>query len=63
VRVRSVRTEPVPGPQEPFRAGPATRVIEGEVAPDDRPWGGRDAARPRWGVPHRGRAVCWVGQL
>ena len=37
VRVRSVRTEPVPGPQEPFRAGPATRVIEGEVAPDDRP--------------------------
>jgi UPF0716 protein FxsA len=37
VRVRSVRTEPVAGPQEPFRAGPATRVIEGEVAPDDRP--------------------------
>jgi len=33
VRVRSVRTEPVAGPAEPFRAGPATRVIEGEVAP------------------------------
>ncbi|MBB3675264.1 FxsA family protein [Modestobacter versicolor] len=33
VRVRSVRTETVSGPQEPFRAGPATRVIEGEVAP------------------------------
>jgi UPF0716 protein FxsA len=37
VRVRSVRTEPVTGPQEPFRAGPASRVIEGEVAPDVRP--------------------------
>lgn len=37
VRVRSVRTEPVSGPAEPFRAGPATRVIEGEVAPDERP--------------------------
>ena len=33
VRVRSVRTEPVTGPAEPHRAGPATRVIEGEVAP------------------------------
>jgi UPF0716 protein FxsA len=33
VHVRSVRTEPVSGPAEPFRAGPATRVIEGEVAP------------------------------
>ena len=33
VRVRSVRTEPVTGPAEPFRAGPSTRVIEGEVAP------------------------------
>jgi UPF0716 protein FxsA len=33
VRVRSVRTEPVTGPDQPFRAGPATRVIEGEVAP------------------------------
>jgi UPF0716 protein FxsA len=33
VRVRSVRTEPVTGPAEPFRAGPASRVIEGEVAP------------------------------
>jgi len=33
VRVRSVRAEPVTGPAEPFRAGPATRVIEGEVAP------------------------------
>jgi UPF0716 protein FxsA len=33
VHVRSVRTEPVAGPAEPFRAGPATRVIEGEVAP------------------------------
>ena len=32
VRVRSVRAEPVTGPAEPFRAGPATRVIEGEVA-------------------------------
>jgi len=37
VRVRSVRTEPVTGPAEPYRAGPATRVIEGEVAPDERP--------------------------
>jgi UPF0716 protein FxsA len=37
VRVRSVRTEPVTGPAEPYRAGPATRVIEGEVAPDGRP--------------------------
>jgi UPF0716 protein FxsA len=42
VRVRSVRIEPVAGPTEPFRAepfraGPATRVIEGEVAPDARP--------------------------
>jgi UPF0716 protein FxsA len=35
VRVRSVRTEPVTGPAEPFRAGPATRVIEGEVGPAD----------------------------
>jgi UPF0716 protein FxsA len=33
VRVRSVRSEPVTGPDEPFRAGPASRVIEGEVAP------------------------------
>jgi UPF0716 protein FxsA len=33
VRVRSVRSEPVTGPEEPFRAGPASRVIEGEVAP------------------------------
>ena len=33
VRVRSVRVEPLTGPAEPFRAGPATRVIEGEVAP------------------------------
>lgn len=33
VHVRSVRTETVTGPAEPFRAGPATRVIEGEVAP------------------------------
>ncbi|MFQ1002548.1 FxsA family protein [Modestobacter sp. SSW1-42] len=33
VHVRSVRTETVAGPAEPFRAGPATRVIEGEVAP------------------------------
>ena len=32
VRVRSVRIEPVAGPAEPFRAGPATRVIEGDVA-------------------------------
>ena len=32
VRVRSVRTEPVDGPERPFRADPATRVIEGEVA-------------------------------
>jgi UPF0716 protein FxsA len=31
VHVRSVRTESVPGPAEPFRAGPATRVIDGEV--------------------------------
>ena len=31
VRVRSVRTEPVGGPEQPFRAGPATRVIEGQV--------------------------------
>ena len=31
VRVRSMRTEPVTGPAEPFRAGPATRVIEGHV--------------------------------
>ena len=31
VRVRSVRTEPVAGPEQPFRAGPATRVIEGQV--------------------------------
>ena len=30
VHVRSVRTETVAGPAEPFRAGPATRVIEGE---------------------------------
>jgi len=37
VRVRSVRTEPVSGPAEPFRAGPATRVIDGEVAPGERP--------------------------
>ena len=42
VRVRSVRTEPVTGPDQPFRAGPATRVIEGqvvegEVAPEPRP--------------------------
>ena len=37
VRVRSVRTEPVTGPAEPYRAGPATRVIEGEVASDERP--------------------------
>ena len=37
VRVRSVRTEPVAGPEQPFRAGPATRVIEGEVGPDPRP--------------------------
>jgi UPF0716 protein FxsA len=36
VRVRSVRTEPVAGPAEPFRAGPATRVIEGEVDPGTR---------------------------
>jgi UPF0716 protein FxsA len=36
VRVRSVRTEPVTGPEQPFRAGPATRVIEGDVAPDPR---------------------------
>ena len=33
VQVRSVRTETVDAPAEPFRAGPATRVIEGEVAP------------------------------
>jgi UPF0716 protein FxsA len=33
VHVASVRTETVSGPAEPFRAGPATRVIEGEVAP------------------------------
>src|SRR3954466_5481316 len=33
VRGRSVRTDPVTGPTEPFRAGPATRVIEGEVGP------------------------------
>ena len=33
VQVRSVRTETVDGPAQPFRAGPATRVIEGEVAP------------------------------
>jgi UPF0716 protein FxsA len=37
VRVRSVRAEPVTGPAEPFRAGPASRVIEGEVAPGTRP--------------------------
>jgi UPF0716 protein FxsA len=41
VRVRSVRTTPVTGPEEPFRSGPAERVqprvIEGEVAPDERP--------------------------
>jgi len=37
VRVRSVRTEPVAAPDEPFRAGPATRVIEGEVDPGPRP--------------------------
>ena len=41
VRVRSVRTETVTGPAgpfpaEPFRAGPATRVIEGEVDPGTR---------------------------
>jgi UPF0716 protein FxsA len=36
VRVRSVRTPPVAGPEQPFRAGPATRVIEGEVAPEER---------------------------
>jgi hypothetical protein len=24
---------PVTGPEDPFRAGPASRVIEGEVAP------------------------------
>ncbi|WP_369138206.1 FxsA family protein [Modestobacter versicolor] len=37
VRVRSVRAEPVAGPvEEPFRAGPATRVIDGEVDPDPR---------------------------
>ena len=33
VHVRSVRTESVPGPAEPFRTGPATRVIDGEVGP------------------------------
>src|SRR3954447_14964329 len=32
VRVRSVRTEPVAGPERPFRTDPATLVIEGEVA-------------------------------
>ena len=37
VRVRSMRIAPVSGPEETFRAGPATRVIEGEVAPDTRP--------------------------
>jgi UPF0716 protein FxsA len=37
VRVRSVRTTPVSGPDEPFHAGPATRVIEGEVDPGARP--------------------------
>jgi UPF0716 protein FxsA len=36
VRVRSVRTAPIGDPAEPFRAGPATRVIEGEVAPQPR---------------------------
>ena len=36
VRVRSVRTEVVTGPEQPFRAGPATRVIEGEVDPGPR---------------------------
>jgi len=36
VRVRSVRTEPVTGPEEPYRAAPATRVIEGEVDPGAR---------------------------
>jgi UPF0716 protein FxsA len=30
VRVRSVRTQTVTGPEQPFRAGPATRIIEGE---------------------------------
>ncbi|MCZ2850905.1 FxsA family protein [Modestobacter sp. VKM Ac-2978] len=34
VYVRSTRTEPVAGPDQPFRAGPASRVIEGEVAPE-----------------------------
>ena len=33
VHVRSVRTETVTGPAQPDRRGPATRVIEGEVAP------------------------------
>jgi UPF0716 protein FxsA len=33
VRVRAERTEPVAGPAQPFRTRPATRVIEGEVAP------------------------------
>jgi UPF0716 protein FxsA len=37
VRVRSVRTVPVFGPDQPFHAGPAIRVIEGDVAPDARP--------------------------
>ena len=36
VRVRAVRTEGVSGPEQPFRAGPATRVIEGEVDPGPR---------------------------
>jgi UPF0716 protein FxsA len=34
VRVRSMRAETATAP---FRAGPATRVIEGDVAPDPRP--------------------------
>ncbi|WP_448612708.1 FxsA family protein [Modestobacter sp. URMC 112] len=36
VRVRAVRTVLVTGPDEPFRAAPATRVIEGEVDPSPR---------------------------
>jgi UPF0716 protein FxsA len=36
VRVRSVRTEGVSGPERPFRTGPATRVIEGEIDPGPR---------------------------
>ncbi len=36
VRVRSVRTAGVSGPEQPYRARPATRVNEGEVDPGPR---------------------------